>query len=417
MTPEFAKPTHTPVLDVEAVRKRFPILGQRVHGRRLAYLDNGATTQKPDVVIEAVRRYYEEYNANIHRGVHYLSETATAAYEGARETVRGFLNAANSREIIFTRGTTEAINLVAQSYARSTLGPGDEIVITALEHHSNIVPWQLVCEQTGAVLKVAAIDQRGDLVLESFRQLLSERTRLAAFSHLSNALGTLLPVDHMTRLAHDVGALVLIDGAQAVAHTAVDVRELDCDFYAFSGHKLFGPTGIGVLYGKERLLEQMPPWQGGGDMISTVSFTGSTWAALPHKFEAGTPNIAGTIGLAEAIRFVEEIGIERIAAWEVVLLDELTGRCRDFPGLQIYGTASRKAGILSFTLDGIHAHDVGTIMDMDGIAIRVGHHCAMPVMEFFSVPATARASLAVYNNAEDIEQFMTGLEKVKGMLG
>lgn len=402
--------------DIDAIRKRFPILERKVHGRRLAYLDNGATTQKPDRVIEAVQRYYQEYNANIHRGVHLLSETATAAYEGTRETLRSFINAASTMEIVFTKGTTESINLVAQSYARSKLGPGDEILITGLEHHSNIVPWQLVCQQTGASLKVVAINQRGELVMESYRQQLTERTKLVALSHLSNALGTINPVREMTGMAHEVGAVVLIDGAQAIAHTPLDLQELDCDFYAFSGHKLYAPTGTGVLYGKEKLLEEMPPWQGGGDMIRTVTFEGSTWAELPHKFEAGTPNIAGTIGLGEAIKFVEEIGLQQIAGWEAQLLAELTKECEQIEGLTIFGTAEHKASIVSFNLEGIHAHDVGTILDMDGIAIRVGHHCAMPVMDFYGIPATARASLAVYNNREDIDQLVLGLGRVKEML-
>ena len=395
--------------DVMHWREAFPILGQKVRGKPLAYLDNGATTQKPQAVIDAVRHYYEAENANIHRGVHYLSELATERYEGARARVRDFLGARELAEIVLLRGTTEAVNLVAQSYARPRLGPGREILITGLEHHSNIVPWQLVCEATGATRSVAPIDDRGEVDLDQFRALLSERTLLVAVSHLSNALGTINPVHEMVRLAHDAGAVVLIDGAQAVAHIGVDVRDLDCDFYAFSGHKLFGPTGIGALYGRESLLDAMPPYQGGGDMIHTVSFEGSTWNELPYKFEAGTPNIAGGVGLGAALEFIEQVGLPAIAAYEAELLDYATPLLQQVPGLQLVGTAAHKASILSFVVEGIHAHDIATILDTEGVAIRAGHHCAMPVMERYGLAATARASLALYNTREDIDQLVRSL--------
>ena len=391
-------------LDVARLRADFPILAQRIHGQPLAYLDNGASSQRPRVVIDAERRYAEELHANVHRGVHTLSQRATDAYEGARERVRRFLNARSVREIIFTRGTTESINLVAQSYARPRLAPGDEILITWLEHHSNIVPWQMACAATGAVLKVAPIDRRGELDLDAFGALISQRTRLIATAHVSNALGTVLPVAEIVALGRRRGVPVLFDGAQAVPHFALDVQALDCDFYAFSGHKLYGPTGIGVLYGREALLAAMPPWQGGGDMILTVAFSGSTWNQLPFKFEAGTPNMSGAVGLAAAIDYVETIGLGRIAAWEHDLLAHATARLSAIGGLTIIGNARDKSSLVAFVVDGVHPHDLGTILDQQGIAIRTGHHCAMPLMEFYGVPATARASFAFYNTRAEIDR-------------
>ncbi len=401
-----------PPLDVKRLREDFPILQRTVRGRPLAYLDNAATTQKPRSVIDAVSRYYAEENANIHRGVHLLSELATAAYEGAREKVRAFLNAAETHEIVFVRGTTEAINLVAASYGRGHVGPGDEVLITAMEHHSNIVPWQMLCDEKGARLRVAPMDDRGVLDLEALERLLGPRTKLLAISQVSNALGTVNPASEITAMAHSHGVPVLLDGAQAVAHQAVDVRALECDFYAFSGHKLFGPTGIGVLYGRSELLEAMPPWQGGGDMIASVSFEKTTWNVLPYKFEAGTPHIAGAIGLGAALDYVQAVGLTRIAEWEKELLGRGTALLEAVPGVRMIGTAPHKASVLSFVLAGIHAHDVGTILDQEGIAIRTGHHCAQPVMDRFGVPATARASLAFYNTLEELETLAAGLRKV-----
>jgi cysteine desulfurase/selenocysteine lyase len=399
--------------DAERIRQDFPILHQEVHGRPLVYLDNAATSQKPRQVIEALDRYYQSDNANIHRGVHALSERATAAFEGARDKVKKFLNAADRREIVFVRGATEAINLVAQSYARPRLKPGDEILITEMEHHANIVPWQMVCEQTGAKLKVVPINEAGELLLDEFHRLLSARTKLLAVAHVSNALGTVNPVKEMTDAAHARGAAVLLDGAQAVPHAAVDVQALDCEFYAFSGHKLYAPTGIGVLYGKAALLEAMPPYQGGGDMIRSVSFTKTEYNALPYKFEAGTPHIAGGVGLGAAIDYVSGIGLDAIAAWEDELLRYATVRALEIPGLRLIGTARHKAGILSFILKGVHPHDIGTILDNEGVAIRSGHHCAMPVMDHFTLPATARASLAFYNTRDDIDRLIAAILKVK----
>ncbi|TAL77371.1 MAG: cysteine desulfurase [Burkholderiaceae bacterium] len=395
----------------------FPILSRPVRDKRLAYLDNGATTQKPQSVIEAESKFYLQSNANIHRGVHWLSQHATDLYEEGREQVRLLLNAANSKEVVFTRGTTEAINLVAYSWGRSCLKAGDEIIVSGLEHHSNIVPWQLVCEQTGAVLKVVPVNEDGTLDLSVYKQLLGPRVRMVAIAHVSNALGTINPVVEMTRLAHAAGALVLVDGAQAIAHQVVDVQEIGCDFYAFSGHKLYGPTGIGALYGRYDLLQSMPPWQGGGDMIRTVSFEHTTYAEVPQKFEAGTPNIAGAIGLAAAIRYVRDIGLDNIAAHEHALLVYGTEALQTIPGLRIIGTAPRKAGILSFVIDGIHPHDLGTILDMEGVAIRAGHHCAMPVMTRFGIPGTARASLALYNSREDIEALVSAIGVAQKLFG
>lgn len=395
----------------------FPILSRPVHGRRLAYLDNGATTQKPAAVIEAEARYYRESNANIHRGVHWLSQHATELYDSARKTVRALLNAPHVEEIVFTRGTTEAINLVAQSWGQASLGAGDEILLTTMEHHSNIVPWQLLCERTGAVLKVVPVNDAGELELDAFDDLLGERTRLFAVTHVSNALGTVNPLPTLIEKAHAAGALVLVDGAQAVAHQPVDVQALGCDFYAFSGHKLYGPTGIGALYARAELLATMPPWQGGGDMIRTVSFERSTWADAPQRFEAGTPNIAGAIGLAAAIDYVQGIGLERVAAHERALLAYATEVTGAIPGVRIVGTARHKTGILSFLVDGIHPHDLGTILDSEGVAIRAGHHCAMPLMTRFGIPGTARASLAMYNDTADIDALVTAIHKAQEMFG
>jgi cysteine desulfurase/selenocysteine lyase len=400
-------------LDVAAIRDDFPILAELVRGRPLAYLDNGASSQRPRSVIDAISHYYEHDHANVHRGVHTLSQRATDAYEGAREKVRRFINARSTKEIVFVRGTTEAINLVAQSQARPRLTPGDEIVVTWLEHHANIVPWQMVCQQTGARLRVVPIDTRGVVDVEAYRGLLNERTRLVAIAHVSNALGTVLPVREFVTTAHARGIPVLVDGAQAVPHTRVDVQALDCDFYAFSGHKMCGPTGIGVLYGRESLLEAMPPWQGGGDMILQVTFERTTYNSLPYRFEAGTPHIAGAIGLGAAIDYLDGIGMERIAAWEQQLLEYATARLTTVPGLRVIGTAPHKASLVSFVLDDIHAHDLGTILDDDGIAIRTGHHCAMPVMDFFDVPATARASFAFYNTFEEIDRLVAALLRAR----
>ena len=399
--------------DIEAIRADFPILQQQVYGKPLVYLDNAATSQKPAKVIETLDSYYREYNANIHRGIHFLSERATSAYEGAREKVRQFMNAASTREIIFVRGTTEGINLVAQSYGRSRLQAGDEIIISEMEHHSNIVPWQILCKQTGAVLKVIPINDAGELILEEYERLLGPKTRLVAVGHISNALGTINPVEQIIAMAHRHGAVVLIDGAQAAPHMTIDVQVLDCDFYAFSGHKLFGPTGTGVLYGRQSLLEAMPPYHGGGDMIKKVTLAETTYNDLPYKFEAGTPHIAGVIGLGAAIDYVQGIGLHAIAAHENELLAYAVSAIRDIPGLKFIGTARERVSIVSFIMDGIHPHDIGTILDRQGIAIRTGHHCAMPVMDHFRVPATARASFAIYNTFTEIDRLAQGLEKCR----
>jgi cysteine desulfurase/selenocysteine lyase len=407
----------TPPLNVAAVRRDFPILATSVNGHPLVYLDSGASSQQPLPVLRAVEEYQTHSHANVHRGVHALSQAATAAYEGARERVRRFINARSSREIIFVRGTTEAINLVAQAYARPRLRAGDEILITALEHHANIVPWQMVCEQTGCTLKVAPINRRGELELEEYLRLLSPRTRLVAVAHVSNALGTILPLRRIIEAAHAHGAVVLVDGAQAVPHTAVDVRALGADFYAFSGHKLYAPTGIGVLYGREELLAAMAPWQGGGDMILTVSFEKTTYNDLPWKFEAGTPNISGAVGLAAAMDYVEGLGLPAIAAHEQQLLQRTTDELGRLPGIELIGTAAHKASIVSFTMRGVHAHDLGTILDAEGVAVRTGHHCAMPVMTFFGLPATARASFGCYNTAADVEALVAALGKAREVFG
>ncbi len=402
---------------VSEFARDFPILSRAVNGKRLAYLDNGATTQKPESVILAESRYYREFNANIHRGVHWLSQHATDLYEAARNTVKNFLNAERADEIVFTRGTTESINLVAYSWARSNLKADDEILITAMEHHSNIVPWQLICQQTGARLRVAPITDEGELVMDEFRQLLGPKTRLVAVAHVSNALGSINPVRDICRLAREAGALTLVDGAQAVAHQQVDVQDLDCDFYAFSAHKIYGPTGMGVLYARRDILKDMPPWQGGGDMIYTVSFEKSTYADAPQRFEAGTPNIAGAVGLAAALDYVSEIGLSRIAAIEDELLQDATARLSALPGIRIIGTAANKAAVLSFIVQGIHPHDLGTILDAEGVAIRAGHHCAMPLMTRFGIPGTARASFALYNTKDDITALIQAVRKAQAMFG
>lgn len=404
-------------LDVEAIRRDFPVLAREVNGKPLCYLDNAASSQRPRTVIDAISHYYETSHANVHRGVHRLSQEATDLFEGARETLRRFVNARSTREIVFVRGTTEAVNLVAQSYARPRLQAGDEIVISWLEHHANIVPWQMVCEQTGARLRVIPITRSGEVDFDAFVRLLNDRTRLLALAHVSNALGTVVPVARFIAEAGRRGIPVLLDGAQAAPHMAVDVQALDCDFYAFSGHKMCGPTGIGVLYGRESLLEEMPPWQGGGDMILAVSFDRTVYNELPYKFEAGTPHIAGAIGLARAVDYLEGLGMERIAAAEHDLLEYATARLAEIPGLTVIGTAPGKAAVVSFTLGRVHPHDLGTILDAEGVAIRTGHHCAMPVMEFFGVPATARASFAFYNTRAEVDRLVAALHVAREMLG
>ncbi len=403
--------------EVEKIRKDFPILSEKIHGKPLVYFDNAATSQKPQAVIDTLDRYLSTYNSNIHRGVHHLSERATDAYETGRKKVQRFVNAAESREIIFVRGTTEAINLVAHSFGRAYIGAGDEIVISTMEHHSNIVPWQIICEQTGAVLRVVPINDAGELLIDEYEKLLTARTRLVSVVHVSNSLGTINPVREVIDLARRQGARVLLDGAQAVPHLRVDVRDLDCDFYAFSGHKVFGPTGIGVLYGKAELLEAMPPYQGGGDMIKSVTFAKTLYNDLPYKFEAGTPHIAGVIGLGAAIDYVAGIGLDRIAAYEHELLAYATEVLSAIPGLRIIGTAREKASLISFVLEGIHAHDIGTVLDHEGVAIRAGHHCTMPLMQRFGVAATARASLAFYNTREEIDVLARAIRKASEMFG
>ena len=398
-------------VQVERWRADFPILESEIHGKPLIYLDNAATTQKPQAVIDAEARYYREDNANVHRGVHALSQRATDAFEAARTKVQRFINAARSDEIVFVRGTTEAINLVAQSYARPRLREGDEIIISALEHHSNIVPWQMVCQQTGAVLRVIPVSDAGELDIDAYENLLGERTKLVALAHVSNALGTINPVRAMIAKAHTHGVPVLLDGAQAIAHLPVDVQALGCDFYVFSGHKIYAPMGIGVLYGKALLLEEMPPYQGGGDMIRTVAFEHTEYNILPYKFEAGTPNVAGAIGLGAALDYLSGIGMETIAAYEAGVLDYATRSIEDIPGMRLIGTAQDKTAILSFLLEGVHAHDIGTILDRQGIAIRAGHHCAMPLMKRFGVAATARASFALYNTQEEADALAAGLQR------
>jgi cysteine desulfurase/selenocysteine lyase len=399
--------------DVERVRKDFPILQQQSRGRPLVFLDSAASSQKPQVVLDAITLFYRSSYANIHRGVYELSERATAAFEDAREKARAFLNAATTREIVFVRGATEAINLVATSFGRANVDAGDEVLVTQMEHHSNIVPWQLLCQEKGATLRVAPIDDRGELILEEFERLLGPRTKLAALTHVSNALGTINPARELVRMAHARGVPVLIDGAQAVPHQPVDVRELGCDFYAFSGHKVFGPSGVGVLWGKAEHLEAMPPYQGGGEMILSVSFEETLFKEIPHKFEAGTPDIAGVVGLGAALDYVTEVGLDAVAAHESELLGYATEAVSQVPGLLLIGTATRKASILSFVIDAVHPHDVGTILDTEGVAVRTGHHCAQPVMDRFGVPATVRASLALYNTKADIDALVSSLFKVR----
>ncbi|HEX2340901.1 MAG TPA: cysteine desulfurase [Vicinamibacterales bacterium] len=415
MIPGTVPTATTTRFDVDKVRRDFPILAQLVHGKRLVYLDNANTSQKPRAVIEALDRYYEEANANIHRATHMLSERATGAYEGARLKAQQFVNAPEVRAIILTRGTTDGINLVAQSYGRLVLKPGDEVLISWMEHHSNIVPWQLVCEQTGARLRVAPIDDRGELVVEEFERLLSDRTRIVAVAHVSNSLGTINPVRQIVELAHAKGAAVLVDGAQAAPHLPIDVQALDCDFYVLSGHKMYGPTATGLLYGRTELLERMPPYQGGGDMIQSVTFEKTTYNVLPYKFEAGTPNIAGVVGFGAAIDYLQSFDRAAVLEHEDALLGAATARVAEIPGTRIYGTAREKTGVLSFTLDGIHPHDAGTILDAEGVAVRSGQHCAQPVMDRFGVPATIRASFGIYNTIEDVAALVAALHKARTM--
>ena len=403
------------LFDVHTVRADFPILDQEIHGHPLVYLDNGATSHKPRSVIQAMDHYYEHDNANVHRGVHTLSERATDAYEGGRTRAARFLNARDGSEIVFTRGTTEGINLVAQAWARPLLGPGDEVLISTLEHHSNIIPWQLMCQQTGAALRVIPVHDSGELDMDAFRSLLGSNTRMVAVSHVSNALGTILPVAEIVREAHAIGALVLLDGAQAAPHFPVDVQALDCDFYAFSGHKTYGPTGIGVLWARREILDDMAPYQGGGEMIRTVSFESSTWADVPHKFEAGTPNIAGAVGLAAAMDYMDALDRTAVAAHEDDLLEYASDALARVPRLRIVGTAREKASIVSFVMDDIHAHDIGTIVDSQGVAIRVGHHCTMPLHERFGLSASARASFALYNTREEVDALVQALLKTRTM--
>jgi cysteine desulfurase / selenocysteine lyase len=403
----------SPAFDVAAVRRQFPILSRSIRGKPLSFLDNAASSQRPLSVIGAVDDYERQHHANIHRGVHTLSQEATALYEGARDRLARFINARSRAEIIFVRGTTEGINLVAQSFARSTLQAGDEVLITHLEHHSNIVPWQMVCEQTGAKLVVAPIDARGVVQFEAVTALMTARTRIFACAHVSNALGTVLPVRRLIAAAKSRGIVTLLDGAQAVAHLPVDVQELGCDFYTFSSHKMFGPTGVGVLYGREQLLERMPPWQGGGEMILAVRFDKTTYNGLPNKFEAGTPNISGGVGLGAAVDFITALDREAAHAHESALLDYATRRLTAIPGLAIVGTAPDKASLVSFTVEGVHPHDLGTILDEDGVAVRTGHHCAMPVMDYFKIPATSRASFAIYNTFDEIDRLAAGIERAR----
>ena len=399
--------------DVERIRKAFPILSMERKGKPLVYLDNAATSQKPQAVIDAVTRYYETQNSNVHRGIHYLSERATEVFEGAREKVRRFINAKSVSEIVYTRGTTESINLVANSYGRANVGPGDEVLITHMEHHSNIVPWQMLCEEKGATLRVVPINDAGEVDMAAFENLLTDRTKILGVVHVSNALGTINPVREMIRKAHDAGVPVLLDGAQAIPHMAVDVQELDCDFYVFSGHKMFGPTGIGVLYGKEALLEAMPPYQGGGDMILSVSFEKTVYNKLPYKFEAGTPNVAGAAGLGAAVDYLQTVGMDRISAYEQELLAYGTEVLSNLEDIRFVGTAKDKAGVISFHLDDIHPHDVGQLLDEEGVAIRAGHHCAQPTMKRFGVAATSRASLAFYNTKEEFDRLADALWKAR----
>lgn len=412
---EEARSFHGVAFDVNKIREDFPILNQSVRGNPLVYLDNAATTQKPLTVIETVKDYYVRINANIHRGVHYLSETATQKYEQTRAKVQNFINAQSSREVIFTRGTTEAINLVASAFGRMNVGEGDEIIISTMEHHSNIVPWQLLCESTGAKLKIIPINDDGEIIFDEYKKLFTDRTKLVSIVHYSNSLGTINPVKQMVDYAHAQGAPVLIDGAQALSHTRVDVQDLDCDFYAFSSHKLFGPTGVGVLYGKEELLEKMPPYQGGGDMIKSVTFEKTTYNDLPNKFEAGTPNIAGVVGLGKAIDYVLEVGYDNITTYEKELFEYAHSALASIRYLRMIGNAEKKSVVFSFVLDGAHPHDVGTILDRKGIAIRTGHHCTQPVMDRFGIPATSRASFVFYNTKEEVDKLVEGIDYVNSI--
>jgi cysteine desulfurase/selenocysteine lyase len=402
--------------DVQSYRKDFPTLHQSVHGKPLVYLDNAATSQKPQSVIDAISYYYAHDNANVHRGVHTLSGRATDSYEGAREKIAKHINAKSTKEIIFTKGATEALNLLAFSFGEYGINAGDEIIVSGMEHHSNLVPWQLLCERKNAVLKIIPIDDKGELVLSQLPELITDKTRLISVVHTSNALGTVNPVDEIIRIGHAHDIPVAIDGSQALPHAAVDMQSLDADFFIFTGHKMFGPTGVGVLYGKEAWLEKLPPYQGGGDMIRTVTYTHSEYNDLPYKFEAGTPNIAGVIGLGAAVDYLQSVGMQNIAAYEKQLLDYATQKARDFEGLKLIGEAKQRAGVLSFIIEGVHPHDIGTIVDFEGVAIRTGHHCAMPVMNFFNVPATARASFAFYNTFSEVEALFAALEKTKTML-
>jgi cysteine desulfurase / selenocysteine lyase len=401
------------LLDVEKVRADFPILATRVHGHELVYLDNAATSQKPKAVIDALVRYYEHANANIHRGVHYLSQLATEEFEAGRQAVQTFIHAANASEIIFTRGTTEGINLVAQTYGRQHVNAGDEVLVTAMEHHSDIVPWQMLCGEKGARLRVAPINDRGELILDELEKLIGPKTKIVALAHVSNALGTINPVKKIAAMAHAHGVPVVVDGAQAVPHIAVDVQDLDCDFYAFSAHKMYGPTGIGALYGKAALLEAMSPYQGGGDMIASVTFEKTTYNKVPHKFEAGTPDMAGVAGLKAAIEYMNALGVKKIAGHEHDLLEYATERVSALDGVKLIGTAAEKASVLSFTLEDVHPHDIGTILDQQGIAVRTGHHCAQPVMDRYKIPATVRASFAAYNTRSEVDALVRGLRKVR----
>ena len=403
------------MLDIQKIRADFPILSQKVNGKPLIYFDNGATSQKPQVVIDAISKYYETINANIHRGVHTLSQLATDAYEVSRGKIQNHINAKFAHEVIFTSGTTHSINAVANGFA-SILKAGDEVLVSALEHHSNIVPWQMLCEKTGAVLKVIPMNENGELIISEYEKLLSEKTKIVTVNHISNALGTINPIKEMIEKAHQVGAAILIDGAQAVPHLKPDVQALDCDFYVFSGHKICGPTGTGILYGKEDWLRKLPPYQGGGEMIATVSFEKTTYADLPHKFEAGTPNIAGGIVLGTAVDYMNEIGFENIAAYEHELLLHATSKLLEIEGLKIVGTAKEKTSVVSFNIEGIHPYDIGTIVDKLGIAVRTGHHCAQPIMDFFKIPGTIRASFAFYNTKEEIDIFVEAVKKAKSML-
>ena len=411
------KESGTAPLDVAALRRDFPVLQQRVHGKPLVYLDNAATSQTPLAVIDAMRKFYLEDCANVHRGVHELSQRATDDYEGARTAVQKFIGAAESEEVIYTRGTTDALNLVAHSYGRTHVHAGDEVIISTLEHHSNIVPWQILCDERGATLRVIPINDAGELLMDEYAGLLSDKTRIVAVNHVSNALGTVNPVRQIIALAHERGIPVLLDGAQSIPHMKVDVQELDCDFYAFSGHKMFGPTGIGILYGKRELLEKMPPYQGGGDMIKSVTFEKTTYNDLPYKFEAGTPNIADAIGLGAAVEYLNQIGMDRIASYEKHLLDYATEAISAVDGIRLIGTAREKASVLSFIVEGVHPHDIGTILDREGVAVRAGHHCAQPVMDRFGVPATTRASLAFYNTEDEVDALVAAVGKVKELFG